>query len=270
MTRTAGVLAYPGAAAARAMSRTRGLTVIGWHRVDRGTTGLSTTFDDFRAQLDVLQERQVQVLPLDEAARLLAIDELPERACALTFDDGYASVIELAWPELRARGLPATLFAVTGYLDGRRRFPWDEHHVPGDPAVRLSSAADIVAAAADGLDVGSHTVNHHWLPRLDPGELADEVRRSRCMLEDLLQRPVTSFAYPMGGWTPAVRDQVEAAGYRIAVTVDRGRNRPEQHPLSLRRSFAFDRGSDFRMQLQGAYTWMRPLERWRTRGGPRW
>lgn len=267
-TRTVGVLARPGAAAVDACTRTASLTLVGWHRIGHAEDGLSTSFDDFRRQLDALEQWDATVLPLQEATRLLATDSLPRRAVALTFDDGYASVLELAWPELRRRGLPATLFAVSGYLDPTVRFPWDRGHADAD-LVRLADSAALREAALDGLDIGSHTVTHRWLPHLTRSEVADELGASRRTLEDLLQKPITSFAYPMGGWNASIRDQVGEAGYDVGITVDRGRNGRGQDPLALRRAFAFDSSADFQLQLQNAFTWMRPIERWRTRSGPR-
>jgi peptidoglycan/xylan/chitin deacetylase (PgdA/CDA1 family) len=58
------------------------------------------------------------VLPLDEAARLLPAGRLPERAAAITFDDGYADNVTVALPLLAKTGLPATFFIASGYLDG--------------------------------------------------------------------------------------------------------------------------------------------------------
>lgn len=43
---------------------------------------------------------------------------LPENSVVLTFDDGYASNHELAYPILRKYHLPATIFVTTGFLDG--------------------------------------------------------------------------------------------------------------------------------------------------------
>lgn len=245
-----------------------GLTIVGWHRIDRGPTGLSTSFDDFRRHLDVLEERDFTVLPLVAAVDGLRVGTLPERAVVLTFDDGYASVLERAWPELQRRGWPATLFAVPGYVDTNARFPWDADCGPHD-RVSIAASADLVAAAEEGLEIGSHTMTHPWLPHLRRQEVAVEVRCSRDRLEQMLQRPVRTFAYPMGGWNAQVRDEVEAAGYEAAITVDRGVNQPTQDALALRRAFAFDRERDFRWQLDGAYDWMRAVERWRTRNGPR-
>jgi peptidoglycan/xylan/chitin deacetylase (PgdA/CDA1 family) len=62
------------------------------------------------------------VLPLEQAVRLLDEGDLPSRAMAITFDDGYADNHEFAAPILRRHGLNATFFIATGYLDGGRMF----------------------------------------------------------------------------------------------------------------------------------------------------
>ena len=60
------------------------------------------------------------VLALDDAARRLRDGSLPERALAITFDDGYADNHDVALPILLRHGLPATFFIATGFLDGGR------------------------------------------------------------------------------------------------------------------------------------------------------
>ncbi|MFZ4289642.1 polysaccharide deacetylase family protein [Variovorax sp. HJSM1_2] len=60
------------------------------------------------------------VLPLDLALAQLADGSLPARACAITFDDGYADNHDVALPILQKHGLVATFFIATGFLDGGR------------------------------------------------------------------------------------------------------------------------------------------------------
>jgi peptidoglycan/xylan/chitin deacetylase (PgdA/CDA1 family) len=60
------------------------------------------------------------VLPLEDAVAALARGTLPERAWAITFDDGYADNFAVAMPILREHCLPATFFIATGFLDGGR------------------------------------------------------------------------------------------------------------------------------------------------------
>jgi peptidoglycan/xylan/chitin deacetylase (PgdA/CDA1 family) len=88
------------------------------------------------------------VLPLDEAAERLCAGTLPERAAAITFDDGYADNHDVALPILRCHGLPATFFIATGYLDGGRM--WNDTVIE---AVRRTAHAELDAEACgvDGL-----------------------------------------------------------------------------------------------------------------------
>lgn len=58
------------------------------------------------------------VLPLDEAAEMLAAGKLPSRAVSITFDDGYRDNHDLALPLLQRHGLTATFYVASGYLNG--------------------------------------------------------------------------------------------------------------------------------------------------------
>ena len=66
--------------------------------------------------------RAYQVLPLTEAVERLQHGSLPDRALAITFDDGYADNHGVALPILRRHGLRACFFVATGFLDGGRMF----------------------------------------------------------------------------------------------------------------------------------------------------
>jgi peptidoglycan/xylan/chitin deacetylase (PgdA/CDA1 family) len=71
----------------------------------------------FAAQMDLVKSL-CNVISLPEAAERLAKDSLPPRALAITFDDGYRNNLEVAAPILKARGLTASFFIATGFIDG--------------------------------------------------------------------------------------------------------------------------------------------------------
>ncbi len=72
------------------------------------------------AQLCGWARQLFNVIPLADAVRRLRAGELPPRALAITFDDGYADNYSIAQPILRANGLSATFFVATGFLNGGR------------------------------------------------------------------------------------------------------------------------------------------------------
>jgi peptidoglycan/xylan/chitin deacetylase (PgdA/CDA1 family) len=78
----------------------------------------------FEQQLIYIR-RHATVLPLPEAVSRLKYNDLPERAVALTFDDGYANNLELALPLLEQYECPATIFIATRYVESGELFPFD-------------------------------------------------------------------------------------------------------------------------------------------------
>ena len=79
----------------------------------------------FRDQLRELTRRRT-VIPMEDLARGLETGDLPPKATALTFDDGYADNIRIAAPLLEEFGAPATFFLTSGFVSGGERFWWDE------------------------------------------------------------------------------------------------------------------------------------------------
>ena len=234
------------------------LIVLGYHRIDDSSEDLSVRRGHFRAHLDWIESQGLHVVSLDDR------DLLTRRGTprvALTFDDGYLSVAETAWPELKSRGWPATAYVVPAYLGGDVRFPWDG--ASDERSSRLMGKTVLRELADDGMVIGSHSVTHRYLPGLAHHEASTEIHQSKRMLEDLLGREVTSFSYPMGGWNHPLRNLVAGAGYRTAVTVLRGRNRAGRDPFALRRPIVESDPDDFARIIRGYFDFLRPFDWWR-------
>jgi peptidoglycan/xylan/chitin deacetylase (PgdA/CDA1 family) len=234
-------------------------SVLAYHRIDQAGGGMSVSPHAFRSHLDWLDEHGIQVVPLEA----FCLEDGGRPRVALTFDDGYRSVADVAWPELRDRGLPATLYVVSRTLRSGHRFSWDASTSAGDAALIGRSA--LLDLAADGLSIGSHTRTHVYLPSVGLDRVKDEVGGSREELEDELGRPVTSFSYPQGGWNASIRSCVARAGYATAVTMDRGANSPVADPLTLARRPAETDPIDFEMSIEGLYDFLRPIDTVRDR-----
>ncbi len=98
------------------------LSILAFHRVLRESDPLFPEVPDTRRFARVLTwlKGWCNVLPLDKAVERLSRGQLPERAAAITFDDGYADNYTEALPVLREHGMSATFFVATGFLDGGR------------------------------------------------------------------------------------------------------------------------------------------------------
>ena len=84
--------------------------------------GMIVTPSSFRQQLQLLK-RHFELLPLSEwVARGRAGKALPQRACAITFDDGWRDNYEYALPILQEEQVPATVFAVAEMIGTNRQF----------------------------------------------------------------------------------------------------------------------------------------------------
>ncbi|MGW7263009.1 polysaccharide deacetylase family protein [Streptomyces sp. NPDC054842] len=145
----------------------------------------------------------------------------------LTFDDGYADFVEHALPVLRRHDCGATLFVLPGRLDGDNA--WD----PLGPRKPLLGKQGIrVAAATEGIEIGSHGLTHVDLTAADDAVLRAEVAESRALLAELIGTGVDGFCYPYGTVDQRVVDAVRAAGYRYACAIDPG---PLTGPFALPR-----------------------------------
>lgn len=186
----------------------------------------------FTAQLDDLVAHGWRFVDLDAVLAWLAGEGgLPRRAVLVSFDDAYTDLLEVAAPLLGERGIPAVVFAVAGHLGGAN--DWDHHK--GAANLRLLAPEDLPRVAEQGIEVGSHTVNHRPLPEVPEEELEHEMVASAERIAAAgVPRP-RAFSYPYGRWSPAVREAVQEAGYAAAFTTAWGDPRPGQDPLIVPR-----------------------------------
>jgi len=188
----------------------------------------------FRAQMAYLKLFRYKVLSLEEALNALYSDSRlngPSHAVVLTFDDGYQNFADYALPVLKQYGYPATVFLVSGLLGKRARWLADD----GRYAPRLLDIDTVLALKDYNVTFGSHTVTHPRLSKLDPSALEQEIKGSKSYLESLLGQEIPYFCYPSGIYDEAVVAKVREAGYKAALTCDRGAATRFDDPLLLPR-----------------------------------
>lgn len=145
------------------------------------------------------------------------------RTVAVTFDDAYRSVIELAFPILKQLGLPGTVFVPTDWAGAEKPMVWPgiDHWVGGPYESELTpmSWSELDRLASEGWEVGSHTRSHPRLTELSDGELYTELAGSRQVCEQHLGRTCETVAYPYGDTDGRVAEAAEATGYLAAAAL---------------------------------------------------
>jgi peptidoglycan/xylan/chitin deacetylase (PgdA/CDA1 family) len=160
----------------------------------------------------------------------------------LTFDDGYTDFVDTALPILRRHGFGATLFVLPGRLGGDNA--WD----PLGPRKPLLTKRGIrLAAASEGIEVGSHGLTHVDLTKADDALLHAEVAGSRAALSEVIGAPVDGFCYPYGTIDRRVVDAVREAGYGYGCAIDPG---PLTGPYALPRVHIGENDTPVRLFLK--------------------
>lgn len=153
--------------------------------------------------------------------------DLPSKPVCITIDDGFESGWTVAGPVLKKYGFKASYF-LQAKLQGRRNMlSWDQ----------------VRELEKEGFEAASHTCYHTNLGKPQAKEdvagygrrLREEIFESKNILERQLGHPVDWLAYPYGAYNARVEEAVKKAGYRHALTVTPGLNRPGAQPLRLRR-----------------------------------
>jgi peptidoglycan/xylan/chitin deacetylase (PgdA/CDA1 family) len=146
---------------------------------------------------------------------------------AVTFDDGFKSVVERALPILKRLGFPATLFVTTRWIgsDAPMTWPGIDHWIgTGHERELLPMKWDDVLTLADaGWEIGSHTETHPLLVDLDEERLSRELVASRFECQTRVGGECLSLAYPFGRCDDRVAVAAERAGYVAACVLEERR-----------------------------------------------
>lgn len=237
MSEWPGNLVFLGSAQKKLMAQ--GTAILMYHKIGAHPKNSRDPFlyadpQKFESQLAALNGFGLRAVRLGD---VLSPAEDPARKFVVTFDDGFQNVLDSGLEILSRHRTPAVQFIVSGFIG--KQNAWDI--AKGDSLEQLMDEVQIKEWLAAGHEIGSHSATHPNLKRLSIAEVRQEVFDSKKVLEDKFNVPIRHFAYPFGGWTPQVREQVIAAGYETACSVDFGVNSSGVDPFALRRIIPLSR-----------------------------
>ena len=216
--------------------------VLMWHNLAEESSGdMTISVDTFRAQIEALHEAGFKTVSLQQLYNYVHFGtELPEKPIVLTFDDGYFSNYEYAFPILQEYDMQATIFAI-GVSVGKDTYKDTDHAMT--PHFGADEAREMVDSGL--ISVQSHTFDMHQWPPFEDGnaqvretllpfdgeadadyEAAVEAdfAESRELLESITGQPVNALAFPEGAYVTLTQDALRSAGAELTFTTVRAVN----------------------------------------------
>ena len=255
------VLWYSGAALSRGLMRLAGrspkarFVVLYYHEVPEEAR------TRFARQMRALSRRATVV----RAAHAGALPRTGSYV-AITFDDAFRSVRTNALPELLSRGFPATIFVPVGFLG--KKPDWETTTEVNDQVM----TCDELRSLPELIELGSHSLSHPHLTRIDAARLREEVTTSRHKLGELIGSHVSLLAFPYGEYDDRVVGACRQAGYERVFAINPWPADPAGRDF-VRGRVPVDPNDSrllFYLKTRGAYGWMihasalkRRLARWR-------
>ncbi|WP_428241657.1 polysaccharide deacetylase family protein [Gynuella sp.] len=178
-----------------------------YHHVADNTPA-STTISpkDFEAHLAFLKDNGYQVLSLEEALNNVINDHpLPDKSVAITFDDGFSSIYQNAFPLLKQYGYPFTVFVATDPID--HKFP---QMMSWDMLREMKQAGAIIA---------NHTTDHAYLVRTDDyseqwlRKTLENIHHAQKRLTAELGDVPKWIAYPYGEYNDTLKKKMAEEGW---------------------------------------------------------
>lgn len=205
----------------------------------------------FEKQMDMILKKSYPVFadiegPLDKG----------QNYAAITFDDGFRSLIENVIPKMRERKIPVTLFIPTGYFG--KRPGWINNPNHEDANEFLMTKEQVKNLPDDLIKIGSHCVTHPHLTNLDEMKARMELVESKNDLERILNREINLLSFPHGAYNQQVIEWTREAGYeRVFSNIPTFPSWKIGDYLMGRITVSPDDwGLEFKLKLVGAYQWL--------------
>ncbi|OAS15728.1 polysaccharide deacetylase family protein [Paenibacillus oryzisoli] len=218
-----------------------------YHHLDDQESFITITPAKFKQHLQALKEKHYNVVSIEDYACFHAHrTPLPPNAVVITFDDGYRSFYDKAYPLLKQMGYTATNFLIVSDVDS------------DNPSLPFLTWSQIIEMRRDGYSFYSHTYDLHQKKRDESGNLTpplsnriwltkekrsetDEERKQR-VREDLLLGEVfiksklhnqfSFLCFPLGEYNQSVVEEAKMLGFSLFFTTREDINTGDSEEIS--------------------------------------
>ena len=164
-----------------------------YHRFDENKyPSTNTRISQFKKHIEELTNNNYNVIPINQMVdSLINKTSLPKKSVVITMDDAFLSIYKKAWPILKKKKLPFTVFVSTNSLESpsKNYMNWDQ----------------IKEMAANGVTIGHHTKNHFHLVNKDRKTIINEIEEANDDFLNNLGFVPDIFAYPYGEYSYEIK-----------------------------------------------------------------
>ncbi len=181
---------------------------------DKELTTYSVYEDIFIEQINKLIEQDVYFATLEEVNEFIRREEFPEKCVWISFDDAEISVYEKAFPILKEKGVPFTIFIIGGQVGN---YDFNNLEICTWNQLREMRDSGLVS-------FGSHTYNMHYQENNKPvfnyknnyEDFYLDIVKSKEVIKKELGITIDSIAYPYGDTCDDLTEIVKRAGFKNA------------------------------------------------------
>lgn len=206
LTRLIRNIIYLALAFVSKLSFQREIAILTYHSVDSIDGYHTVDPKEFRRQIEYLRKNYAIVSLNDMTEFAKGNGNLPRKAVAITFDDGYHDFYLNVYPYFVKNKLCATVFVTTGYTGKEWRF--------NDPPIKMLSWKEIEEISEKNIEIGAHTVTHPNLREINLKKAKNEILTSKKEIESYTKKKARYFSYPFGSYTPEIVDIVKSSSFK--------------------------------------------------------
>jgi peptidoglycan/xylan/chitin deacetylase (PgdA/CDA1 family) len=183
--------------------------ILQYHHISDSTPAITSLSPKlFEQHLEYLKTNNFTVLSMEQLLKAIKTkSSLPDKSVVITFDDGYRSIYDTAFPLLKRYNFPFTVFVQTAPLEKELN--------------QFMSWTELEELIADGGSIGNHSVNHdHLIPKSGNSSkkrlerhIEYEISQAQTLLSANLSKVVKVFAYPYGEFSQSTKKVVKRLGY---------------------------------------------------------
>lgn len=190
----------------------RTISILCYHSISNDQNRYAVSKEMFEEEMKKISYH-AKFISLDEAVGRLEGKNVLAPAIAVSFDDGYADMLDIL-PITRKYTIPVALFVLADPDNT------DRNEINNN--LPLLQWDQIKYLRDQGWTIGCHGATHRTLANLSAHELVKEITDSKKMLEYKLGSRIDYFAYPKGVYNKSIVEAVAEAGYKAAFTIEAG------------------------------------------------